>query len=74
MIFSSSYKQSMQSIIKDGIERTCITTQRNGGKTIKKCFTRRLRRRKGKGTRKRRKKGRKKKKRKKKKRTRRKRK
>ena len=43
---SSSYKQQIQSIIKDGVEHTCITTQQNGRKPIQKCITRRLKKKK----------------------------
>ena len=59
MILSSSFRQSIHSIIKDGKEHTCITTQKNDRKPIRKCITRRLRKkskRRGKGSRKRRKK------------------
>ena len=43
---SSSYKQQIQSIIKDGVEHTCITIQQNGRKPIQKCITRRLKKKK----------------------------
>ena len=43
MLFSSSFRQSIQSIIKDGQEQTCVMTQRNNDKPKRKCFTRKLR-------------------------------
>ena len=43
MLLSSSFRQSIQSIVKDGQEQTCVMTQRNNERPKRKCFTRKLR-------------------------------